>query len=100
MIGHIVSSFSDNACVMPNNSSDSPQALPFPFLSRMIHNSQSATGISVSDPAQLMGTNHRPCHNGELSLEISNLNEMADDEIVHIMADERVHGMDGEVGTL
>ena len=66
----------------------------------MIHNSQLAAGIVASGPAQLMGINHWPCRNGELSLEISNLNEMADDEIVHIMADERVHRMDGEVGTL
>ena len=66
----------------------------------MIHNSQLAAGIAASGPAQLMGINHRSCHNGELSLEISNLNETADDKIVHIMANERVHGIDREVGTL
>ena len=87
-------------CVMLPNSSDSPQASSFPFLSRMIHNSQLAAGIAASGPAQLMGINHRPCCNGELSLKIRNLNETAEDKIVHIMADERVHGMDGEVGTL
>ena len=47
-----------------------------------------------------MRINHWPCRNGELSLEISNLNETVDNKIVHIMANERVNGMDGEIGTL
>ena len=63
--------------LIPNDSSDSPQALSFPFLSRMIHNSQLATGIAESGPAQLMGMNNPPGYNGALSLTINNLNETA-----------------------
>ena len=67
---------------------------------RRIRNSQLATGVSESGPAQLMGINHPPCHNGALSLEMSNLNETATNEIDPGMADERVHRMDGEVSIL
>ena len=88
---HLNTSYPDSVttqhCVTLPNSSDSPQASSFPFLTRMIHNSQLASVIAASGPAQLMGIKHRPCCNEELSLEISNLNETVDDERVHIMAD-------------
>ena len=87
-------------CLMLPNSSDSPQATSFPFLSRMIHNSQLAAGIAASGPEQLMWANNQPCHNGALSLAIRNLNDTGADGIDHGMANKRVPGMDGEVGTL